>query len=196
MGKSNFSKVPKKQAKFYVDKAEFLQELIDYRAIWSNLAEGEPMPVIPTCIAKKILLIAQRMSFMPNFIGYTYRDEMVSDAIENCIRYCRNFDPAKSQNPFGYFSQITSYAFIRRLQREKKAFYTKVAYVQQSSACVDEFSTGSQDSSADYNNGYRDFLRDFYDVEMDAKFAKKKKTPRVRKVNAPEITEFIEVTST
>ena len=70
-------------------------------------------------------MIAQRLSYKPNFINYSYREEMISDGIENCISYIDNFDPSKSDNPFAYFTQIIYYAFLRRIQKEKKQLYIK-----------------------------------------------------------------------
>jgi hypothetical protein len=69
--------------------------------------------------------IAEGLSHKPNFINYTYRDEMVSDGIENCLMYFENFDPTKSSNPFAYFTQIIYFAFLRRIQKEKKQLYVK-----------------------------------------------------------------------
>jgi len=69
--------------------------------------------------------IAEGLSHKPNFINYTYRDEMISDGIENCLMYFDNFDPTKSKNPFAYFTQIIYFAFLRRIQKEKKQLYVK-----------------------------------------------------------------------
>ena len=66
-----------------------------------------------------VFKIANGLSYRPNFINYTYRQEMISDGIENCLQYIHNFDPEKSKNPFAYFTQIIYYAFIRRIQKEK-----------------------------------------------------------------------------
>jgi DNA-directed RNA polymerase specialized sigma24 family protein len=69
--------------------------------------------------------IAEKLSHKQNFLSYTFRDEMVADAIENCVMYVDNFDPGKSSNPFAYFTQIVYYAFLRRIQKEKKQLYCK-----------------------------------------------------------------------
>jgi len=71
------------------------------------------------------MLIATNVSMKPNFISYTFRDEMIGDAIENCCQYFDNFDPKRSKNPFAYFTQITWYAFLRRIHKEKKQLYAK-----------------------------------------------------------------------
>lgn len=82
-------------------------------------------PKIPNYVGEAILLIATKLSNKPNFSGYSYKDEMIADGIENCLMYLHNFDPQKTNNPFAYFTQIISYAFIRRIEKEKKQQYIK-----------------------------------------------------------------------
>ena len=82
--------------------------------------EGKRRPTVTNYIGECYLKIANHLSYRPNFINYTYRDDMISDGIENCLQYMDNFDPEKSKNPFAYFTQIIYYAFIRRIQKEKK----------------------------------------------------------------------------
>jgi len=82
--------------------------------------EGKKRPQVTNYIGECYLKIANHLSYRPNFINYTYRDDMISDGIENCLQYMDNFDPEKSKNPFAYFTQIIYYAFIRRIQKEKK----------------------------------------------------------------------------
>ena len=77
-------------------------------------------PPVTNYIGECFLKIANGLSYRPNFINYTYRSEMVSDGIENCLQYIHNFDPEKSKNPFAYFTQIIYYAFLRRIQKEKE----------------------------------------------------------------------------
>ena len=76
-------------------------------------------------IGQCFLDIANGLSNRPNFINYTFKEDMVFDGVENCIRYCHNFDPDKSKNPFSYFTQIVYYAFLRRIEKEKKQSYIK-----------------------------------------------------------------------
>jgi DNA-directed RNA polymerase specialized sigma24 family protein len=54
-----------------------------------------------------------------------FKDDMISDGIENCIQYLHNFNPEKSQNPFAYFTQIIHFAFLRRIQKEKRQLEIK-----------------------------------------------------------------------
>ena len=116
----------------YVNNADFLAALIKYHEDCDIAKkENKPEPDIPNYVGECFLKIAEHLSRKPNFISYTYRDEMISDGIENCIMYFRNFDPKKSKNPFAYFTQIIYYAFLRRIMREKKHLYVKYKATQQ-----------------------------------------------------------------
>ena len=110
----------------YVNNGDLLQSLIDYRSSCKEAEEcGENTPQVPDYIGKCIMLIATLLATKPNFSGYSYKEEMISDGIENCLQYIHNFDPEKSSNPFAYFTQIIWYAFLRRIQKEKKQTYIR-----------------------------------------------------------------------
>jgi DNA-directed RNA polymerase specialized sigma24 family protein len=110
----------------YVDNNKFLESMIEYkRACLEAEDSGEKKPQIPDYVARCILMIAEKLSSKPNFHSYTFREEMVGDGIKNCIMYIDNFDPEKSSNPFAYFTQIIYYAFIQRINRERKQLYIK-----------------------------------------------------------------------
>lgn len=114
----------------YVDKAELYKHMVDYcNARDTALVEGKEKPSVDNFIAESIIKIANHLSYLPNFSGYTYRADFVADAIENCLTYVDNFNPEKSQNPFAYFTQICWYAFIRRIMREKKQSIIKGKYI-------------------------------------------------------------------
>ena len=114
-------KLKPKQKPHYVDNKKFLQAMTEYRALRIKAEEeGKKRPQVTNYIGECYLKIANHLSYRPNFINYTYRDDMISDGIENCLQYMDNFDPEKSKNPFAYFTQIIYYAFIRRIQKEKK----------------------------------------------------------------------------
>jgi hypothetical protein len=116
----------------YVNNADFLAALIKYHEDCDIAKkENKEEPAIPNYVGECFLKIAEHLSRKPNFISYTYRDEMISDGIENCVMYFRNFDPKKSKNPFAYFTQIIYYAFLRRIMREKKHLYVKYKATQQ-----------------------------------------------------------------
>jgi hypothetical protein len=115
----------------YVNNKEFLAAMVEYREkVLAAKAEGKQKPRVPNYIGECFVKIANHLAYKANFINYTYREEMVLDGIENCITYLDNFDPAKSSNPFAYFTQITYYAFLRRIQKEKKYMATKYRYIQ------------------------------------------------------------------
>ena len=112
--------------KNYVDNNLFLQEMIAYRAdVEDAKNQKKSKPRLPNYVGKCFMMIAENLSHKPNFLSYSFRDEMISDAIENCVMYADNFNPDKSTNPFAYFTQIVYYAFLRRIQREKKQLYIK-----------------------------------------------------------------------
>jgi hypothetical protein len=116
----------RKRSIHYVNNKEFLAALIEYRKdIEDAEVNGLPKPPIPNYIGECILKIATHLSFKPNFVNYMFKDDMISDGIENCIQYLHNFNPEKSQNPFAYFTQIIHYAFIRRIGKEKRQLEIK-----------------------------------------------------------------------
>jgi DNA-directed RNA polymerase specialized sigma subunit len=114
-------KLKPKQKPHYVDNKKFLIAMTEYRELRIKAEEeGKKRPQVTNYIGECYLKIANHLSYRPNFINYTYRDDMISYGIENCLQYMDNFDPEKSKNPFAYFTQIIYYAFIRRIQKEKK----------------------------------------------------------------------------
>jgi hypothetical protein len=116
----------RKRSIHYVNNKEFLAALIQYReSVKIAQTKDQPKPKIPNYIGECFLKIATHLSFKPNFVNYIFKDDMISDGIENCIQYIHNFDPEKSQNPFAYFTQIIHYAFLRRIQKEKKQLEIK-----------------------------------------------------------------------
>ena len=105
----------------YVDNKKFLAAIVERKEQLKEAEEeGESKPRITNYLGECILKIANHLSYRPNFINYTYKEEMISDGIENSLQYIDNFDPEKSKNPFAYFTQIIYYAFIRRIAKEKK----------------------------------------------------------------------------
>ena len=110
----------------YVDNKKFLGAMIEHRAKVQKAEEKKrKAPEVTNYIGECFLKIATHLSYRPNFINYSYRDEMISDGIQNCLQYAYNFDPEKSKNPFAYFTQIIYYAFLRRIQSEKKQVHIK-----------------------------------------------------------------------
>ena len=141
----------RKRSEHYVNNKEFLAALIKYRED-KEIAElkGLPKPPIPRYIGECFLKIANHLSFKPNFVNYMFKDDMICDGIENCVQYINNFDPEKSSNPFAYFTQIIHYAFLRRIQKEKKQLEIRQKIIERSG--FDEvFVADEFDKSAEYN---------------------------------------------
>ena len=125
--------MPKQRKQHYVDNKKFLDELVVYRqAVKLAASEGKPKPKINNYIGECFLKIATHLSYRPNFINYMYKEDMICDGIENCVQYINNFDPEKSSNPFAYFTQIIHYAFLRRIQKEKKQLEIKSKIIERS----------------------------------------------------------------
>ena len=116
----------KRPTAHYVDNKRFLQAMKDWKEQCEEASQtGDEPPRVTNYIGECFLKIANGLSHKPNFMNYTFREDMVSDGIENCLQYIHNFNPRKSNNPFAYFTQIIYYAFIRRIQREKKQTHVK-----------------------------------------------------------------------
>tara|TARA_A100001035_G_scaffold31633_1_gene21286 strand:+ start:633 stop:1154 length:522 start_codon:yes stop_codon:yes gene_type:complete len=159
----------KKKSEHYVNNKELLEALIVYRAkvadSFREINDREPTkadrsqhwpgkPPITNYLGECFLKIATHLSYKPNFVNYMFRDDMISDGIENCVQYIHNFDPEKSKNPFAYFTQIIHYAFLRRIQKEKKQLEIKTKIIERTGydevMMVDDSLLSS--SSSDYNS--------------------------------------------
>jgi len=144
----------RKRSEHYVNNKEFLAALIRYQEdIEIAKLQDKPKPVIPRYIGECFLKIANHLSFKPNFVNYMFKEDMISDGIENCVQYIHNLDPEKSRNPFAYFTQIIHYAFLRRIQKEKKQLDIKTKIIERTGfdevMMVDD--TALSGSSSDYN---------------------------------------------
>jgi hypothetical protein len=121
----------KKKPEHYVNNKELLEALIVYRTKVAAAKEaGLPKPRITNYLGECFLKIATHLSYKPNFVNYMFREDMISDGIENCVQYIHNFNPERSQNPFAYFTQIIHYAFLRRIQKEKKQLEIKTKIIE------------------------------------------------------------------
>jgi hypothetical protein len=169
----------------YINNADFLKALIEYQEACSQAKKNdEEDPAIPNYVGECFLKIAEHLSRKPNFISYSFRDEMIADGIENCLMYFRNFDPAKSSNPFAYFTQIIYYAFLRRIMKEKRQLYVKYKATEQF-GILDEF-----EMFEDADGNMRQF--ELYDniSEFIHNFEERKKKKKEGKVKGLE--KFIE----
>lgn len=175
----------------YINNLEFLEALREYRKKLYEAKElGIEKPPIPNYIGECILKIATRITQSSNFIGSknrsvyftratfnTHRDEMIGDAVENCLRYIHNFDPEKSSNPFAYFTQIIVHAFIRHIHKEKRQLLIKNKIIMD--VDLDMFDTQEHDSDDIYVNSYLKFLQENVihdEVKPEIKVKPKKKT--------------------
>ena len=147
-----------KKKPHYVDNKLFLAAMNEYRIKYLKAeAKNRKKPIVSNYIGECFLKIANHLSYRPNFINYTYRDDMISDGIENCLQYMSNFNPEKSNNPFAYFTQIIYYAFIRRIQKEKKQQDVKAKLIAKSGSEMMLDSLTGDDSQ--YKNQMLEFLQ-------------------------------------
>lgn len=163
----------------YVDNKKLYACIIEYRELVLHAKEHSlKKPRIPNYIGHCILMIANRLSTKPNFVNYSYKDEMISDGVENCICYIDNFDPLKSSNPFAYFTQIIYYAFLRRILKEKKQLYIKHKCLE-NSMILNELMEQSEFDEKDFTPSYIDTnnenMQDFIKTFEDNLLSKKKK---------------------
>ena len=183
--------VDKDNVNHYINNKEFLNALIEYQAdIKKCKKAGKSKPYVTDYIAMCFLQIAQRLSYRPNFINYTYKDDMISDGLENCLAYMNNFNPNKSKNPFAYFTQIIYYAFLRRIQKEKKQQYIKYkVFTDHQSGLEEEPNKLSNDfinekGSADFHIHIKEFIDDMERKEKEKKQKREmKKAERDKKLD-------------
>jgi DNA-directed RNA polymerase specialized sigma24 family protein len=179
----------------YVNNADFLQEMIIYKKmVKSAEAENKERPRVPEYIGTCLFKIATHLARKPNFANYTFKEDMISDGIENCLMYIDNFDPEKYSNPFAYFTQIIYYAFLRRIQKEKKHMYIRYKSMQNEIINVLVDNAGEEfvasHMSGMINDAYSDnFIKEFIDA---FETNKKNKTPAPKKKAAKGVIKFME----
>ena len=176
----------KAKKEHYVNNKEFLEAMKAYKkSVNKAKREKREKPPVTDYIGSCFLKIANHLSYRPNFINYTFRDDMISDGIENCLQYLDNFNPAKSNNPFAYFTQIIYYAFVRRIQKEKKQLYIKYKTMDSQSTLNDNIDTSTYDQeqnyvfetmNADQKANMYDFISNFEDAKKKKKVTKKPPT--------------------
>jgi hypothetical protein len=171
----------------YVSNQALYDALVDYKIKITDAENaGRKKPKLPDFIGECVLKIATRLSFRPNFANYPYREEMVSDAVLNCITYIDNFDPSKSTSPFGYLTQICWFSFVRIINKEKKEKYVQYKFAEQKND--KDFHNWFNETYAGIDIGRRDFfgLTDLdmerFDEMLSTKKSKRKK--RTKKINS------------
>ena len=148
----------RKRSEHYVNNKEFLYAIVAYKKdIREAEAAGLPKPVIPRYIGECFLKIATHLSYKPNFVNYMFKDDMVCDGIENCVQYINKFNPEKSTNPFAYFTQIIHYAFLRRIQKEKKQLEIRTKLIERSG--YDEVFVADEDGKSSEYNSIKDAIQ-------------------------------------
>lgn len=162
----------------YVDNKSFYAAMVEYKANRLEAEEkGLPKPKIPEYVGLCIYQIATKLSSKGNFVNYSYKDEMISDGIENCILYLNNFDPDKSNNPFAYFTRIIYNAFVLRIQKEKKQTYVKYKTFEHSilAASSDEVfdMENAISNEIQFNDNMTSFVRDYEKKILEKKVVKK-----------------------
>jgi hypothetical protein len=157
-------KIKAKDRPHYVNNADFLQHM-KFHAKLVEVAKNtnQELPQVSDYIGGCILSIANKLSNRPNFMNYPFKEEMISDGIENCLMYLNNFNPEKSNNPFAYFTQIIYFAFIRRIQKEKKHLYTKYRLIEENffGDHPDEVSAPTQYGSGHSEQYRQEFVTSF-----------------------------------
>jgi len=170
--------------KHYINNEDFLNALTAYKeSCLKAESEKKPAPAIPNYIGECFMKIAEGLSHKPNFINYTYREDMISDGIENCLQYFNNFDPTKSKNPFAYFTQVIYFAFLRRIQKEKKQQYVKYKATEQM-GILDEYEMLESEDGTTKQFQLYDNIAEFienYEVARETKKAATKKAKGIEK---------------
>ena len=169
--------ISKKKPEHYVNNKEFLLAMTEYKRLVNESAKNnQPKPPVTNYIGECFLKIANHLSYRPNFINYTFRDDMISDGIENCLQYLDNFNPEKSNNPFAYFTQIIYYAFVRRIQKEKKQVVIKQKMIADSN--YDDM-TLQPGEDREFKNQFKEYLQK--NMRMDEPVKKEKKPVKKKK---------------
>lgn len=192
----------RKKSIHYVNNAQFSQAVVDYVGKLEECRKEEiSLPKVPDYIAQCFLRIAEGLSHKANFIRYTYREEMVMDAVENCLKAISNYNLEAATrtgkpNAFAYFTQITWFAFLRRITKEKKQQEIKLKYLTKSG--IDSFiDTGSEATASNTATHFVDTLRDriqrVRSTDQEIKeIVKKERKKRKVKIADSDLSEFME----
>ena len=173
----------KTKKEHYVNNKEFLEGMKAYRKRCKEAKIlGKEKPPVDDYLGGCFLKIANHLSYRPNFINYTFRDDMISDGIENCLQYLDNFNPAKSNNPFAYFTQIIYYAFVRRIQKEKTQTIIKQKLILDNN--YDDMALQPGDEGGEFTNQFREFLKKNTTLEETVKKKPKKIKNKKKKTSS------------
>jgi hypothetical protein len=177
----------------YIDNKEFYNQIVAYKAKCKEALEaGKPKPRMPDYIGKCIMLIAENLGYRPEFAMYSFKEEMVGDGIENCIMYFHNFNADKYKNPHAYFTTIVWYAFIRRIQKEKKQLYTKYKMIQQISSILEGTQLENEDGTTRTVELYDNINEFIGEYEKNTINKKPKEAPVVVPKKKKNLENFVE----
>ena len=166
--------------KHYIDNEKFFKEMKKWKQRIIDARQVEdPDPVCTDYIAECFLKISEHLAWKPNFINYTFRDDLVSDGIENCLLYAHNFNPEKSHNPFSYFTQIIHHAFVRRIQKEKKQMHLKYKLVEHS-GILQQVSAAGEDNQKQLTT-YIDYLHT-HEKYAESPYKSQKKKNKINRI--------------
>ena len=180
----NETKKPKKEKEHYVDNKLFYKEMVDWKKKYKEAQEmDEPVPPVSEYIATCFFHIAENLAKKPNFVNYPFKEDMIGEGIENCLMYCGNFNPRKSKNPFSYFTQIIYYAFLRKIQKEKKQNFIKYKFLE------------SQDVTGEFSEflkllGINEEEGEMYKKMSDEKLKEKEEKKKKKKKKKNVLEEF------
>ena len=177
----------KKANAHYVDNKKFYEALVNYRQqVNEAVSKGIDKPQISNYLGDCFIKIATHLSYKANFINYTFKDDMISDGIENCLTYFENFDTTKSSNAFAYFTQIIYYAFLRRIRKEKKQLYVKYKATEQFGILDEHELLGYEEATGKQFEMY-DNISEFIET-----FEETKKKKKEEKASKKGIENFLE----
>lgn len=181
----------KRRSAYYIDNKRFYEEMRKYIELCREAAEtADEYPIIPNYLGECFFKISTRLATRPNFSNYSYREEMVGDAIENCIHYVRSFDPDKSSNPFAYFTQIAWNSFVSRINKEKKQQYVKYKSMENMLVHNTNFvhsGAGDQIITAEFHENTQTFIKNYEETLERTKQKKEEK-----KIERMALEKFIE----
>jgi DNA-directed RNA polymerase specialized sigma24 family protein len=176
----------------YVDNATLYKSLVEWQAQIKEAAKNkQPRPQLPDYVAEAMFKMAHRLSQKAGFVNYTFKEDMIGDALESCLRYIHNFNPEKSTNAFAYITQIVHNAFIRRIQKEQKQLYVKMRIVDEAEF-VNSYERQGHDKGT-YNNSYVTYLQENVgDVITKFESWKEAKKSKATKKNAANLNVLFE----
>ena len=167
------------RTKNYINNKTLYASMIQHRNLLENAVKNnKPKPQLSNYIGQSILLICNNLAKKPNFSGYSYKEDMINDGIMDCIAAVDNFNPEKTNTPFAYFTQIVYFAFLRRIQKEKKQLYVKYKATEQIGILDEfemmEFEDGTSKQFELYDN-IAEFIENYEEAKENKKAVKKPK---------------------